>query len=147
MMSNRASSRRIRPSDPDFSIQVRRMLADDNSEDDGDFSGLDDSDADPDFIISDDEARNEDQVEVSSSTSEDEDNADLLDEGNNTDIINAVAEGVDLPEYFLERLGKKEIGPSNAWKSKPPPRNVRIPARNLELCHCQCVSVKTNQGI
>lgn len=28
-------------------------------------------------------------------------------------------------------MRKTEVGPPNAWRSEPPPRNVRAPARNV----------------
>lgn len=37
----------------------------------------------------------------------------------------------DFPEYFIERMKKTEAGPPNAWKSNPPPIQVRTPARNI----------------
>lgn len=124
-MASGGPSRGVRPGDPDFSDQIRRLMVDD-SEGDSDFSVVDDSDADPDYVLSDDEGQQ------MSSLSEDEDDADLLNLENNAwNIINAVAEGVDLPEYFCERMGKKEIGPPNAWRSKPRATNVRTPARNI----------------
>lgn len=61
------------------------------------------------FVISDDQALDEGQVEPSSSSSEDEDDANLVEQEDTAEnIINAVAEGVYLPEYFLERLRKTE---------------------------------------
>lgn len=46
-----------RLSDPNFSDQIHRLKANDNNEDDNDFSTVDDLDADPNFIISDEEGK------------------------------------------------------------------------------------------
>lgn len=54
---------------------------------------------------------------------------DKKDEGN--DLLNRVAENTSLPQYILERMKKLESGPPNGWRSEPPPRNMRTPARNI----------------
>ncbi|XP_054746656.1 piggyBac transposable element-derived protein 3-like [Anastrepha obliqua] len=130
-MASRDFSRSVRPTDPDFGDRIQRLMANADSDNDSDFSVIDDSDADPDFVISD----HEDQVIPGTPSSSESEEDDIVNLHNNVDnIINAVAEGIDhLPEYFLERMKKNETGPPNAWKSDPPPRNVRTPARNIIL--------------
>ncbi|XP_054290049.1 piggyBac transposable element-derived protein 3-like [Macrosteles quadrilineatus] len=117
--------------DPDFDDRVRRLLEEDeDNPDDPDEvddvgSVVDDSDADPDYVMCQSEA------DESSSSDEDAMLVDDVDVGESSVIINAVAPDVPLPKYFLERMRKKEQGPPNGWTSKHPPRNVRTPARNI----------------
>lgn len=134
-MDRPSSSKSCRTSwtvgDPAFEDRLRRMLEedldnpDDPDEDDDVDSVVDDSDADPDFVM------RESEEEETSSSSSDEDAMLEGDVGESGIIINAVAPDVPLPTYFLERMRKKEQGPPNAWTSKHPPRNVRTPARNI----------------
>lgn len=59
---------------------------------------------------------------------------DLLEGGEdseNINIRNMVAGNVPLPQCFLERMRKNKVGPPSAWKSAPPPTNVRTSAHNI----------------
>lgn len=131
-MDRPGSSKSVSTHDPDFSDQIRRLLESGNVEDDGsdvDIDDVDDSDADPDFVIEDINRQYE-----GSSGSEDEDEA-LMEEVDNEDegnyIVNIVAENTSLPPYFIERMKKTESGPPNSWKSEPPHRKKRTPTRNI----------------
>lgn len=128
-MASSSSNRAVRPNDPNFVDQIRRLMANELSSDESD-SVVDDSDADPDFVVSNEERQA--TSASSSSSDEEEDNANMLQqEFDAVNIINAIANGRNLPDYFLERMKKHEYGPPNAWSSKPPSRNRRTPARNL----------------
>lgn len=112
--------------DPALEDRVRRLLeedVDDPNDSDEEDSVVDDSDADPDYVM-------QESGEEESSSSDDDA---LLDEdmGEINVIVNAVAPDTPLPRYFLERMRKSEQGPPNAWRSTHPPRNVRTPARNI----------------
>ena len=126
-MNRPSTSKYLAVNDPGFEDKVRRMLeeeVDDPDEMDDVDSIVDDSDSDPDYVM----CESEEQPRSSSS----DDEAMLEDdEAESSNIINAVALDVPMPTYFLERMRKKEQGPPNAWTSKPPPRNVRTPARNI----------------
>lgn len=134
--TRRRQIRRVNISDPDFSDNVRQLLHDDD-----DFSSegsvIYDSDADPDFIISDDQQRGGDsEAENHYSTSEDEHNETRLLELENHNLPVGLPQNVEyqetpLKKYFLERTKKSEAGAPNAWSSLPPPTNVRVPARNI----------------
>lgn len=126
-MDRAGSSRGFSLNDPDFSDNIRRLMDDENMEDDclDEESEVDDSDADPDFTI-DDNRQDEDS---STSNSDDETLMDVVNEDENEELI--ANENTPLPPFFLERMKKSEFGPPNAWVSKHPPRNVRTPQRNI----------------
>lgn len=132
-MDRPGSSKSVSTHDPDLSDQIRILRESGNVEDDGsdgDIDDVDDSDADPDFVIEDINRQYED-----SSGSEDEDEVLIEEEEDNEDegnyIVNEVAENTRLPPYFIERMKKTESGSPNSWKSEPPPRKVRTPTRNI----------------
>lgn len=80
-------------------------MANDNCEEDSDFSAVDDSDTDMNCVMPDDKG----QVQQSCSSSESGNDFNLLELGNYTkNMINVASKGVDHPEYFLECLRKNE---------------------------------------
>lgn len=143
--------------DPDYMDRIRQMLdfnsdTDSNNEDDV----VDDSDADPDFILPNDRPAEE----------SDESSSDIEEESfhvrgkrqhilTNTPVIASLrqpdapqnlpdASEIDsepepeievperlLPTYVFGRMRKNEQGPPFCWSTVEPPRNVRTPARNL----------------
>lgn len=123
-MERPSSSKSVQPNDPSFNDRILRLLSGENADESDDDSVVDDSDNDPDFIIRESDGD-------STSCSSDDDDEFLEDQGEATNIINAVAVNVPMPPFFIERQRKTESGPPNAWKSDPPPRNVRAPARNI----------------
>ncbi|KAG8299961.1 hypothetical protein J6590_088413 [Homalodisca vitripennis] len=107
--------------DPMNSEGIRKLLFSENADDSSSNSTVvDGSDADPDFVLSDEEGRN-----VQESSLDDEDN---LMELRRTENETAIEQIHNEEIYFVERT--KKCAP-NAWSSKPPQRNVRIPARNI----------------
>lgn len=117
-------SERINRNDPDYSDRIRRLLDDEDiTRDSSSDDEVDDSDADPDFILSGGEGSDR---ELSENYSDDEI---LLQEANEEDID--IAENNNLPGYFIERMKKTEQGPANAWQSEAPQHQVRTPARNI----------------
>lgn len=130
-MDRAGSSKTFSTEDPDFGDKIRRLLESENVEDDGSDEDidLDDSDADPDFVIED--GRQYEDSTSSSSSDEGETLMEIDNQEDENEILNAVAENALLPSYFIERMKKTECGPPNAWKSEPPPRNVRTAERNL----------------
>lgn len=129
-MDKPSTSRPINTQDPDYSDNIRSLLDSEvlrESADDDD-SVVDDLDVDPDYILS-----NEEDEDYCSDHWTDDEN-DLLEGGEdseNINIRNMVADNVPLPQLFLERMRKNKVGPPNAWKSAPPPTNVRTSARNI----------------
>lgn len=124
--SSRSTSASWTVGDPVFEDRVRRLLeedVDDPNDSDEEDSVVDDSDADPDYVM-------RESGEEESSSSDDEEMLD--DDMGETDVVvNAVAPDIPMPQFFLERMRKTEQGPPNAWNSIHPPRNVRTPARNI----------------
>lgn len=113
--------------DNDFSDRIRNMLDLESAGEESEETSVDDSDADPDFIIS-----NEDGDETDSEPDEEDDEM-FLERDNNEElpIENMVCEDEALPQIFFERMKKKEVGPPNIWNSAPPTANVRTPAHNI----------------
>lgn len=111
-MKRASGSRTLTAEDPGFEDIVRQLLEEE----------VDDPD-EPDDVMN--------ESDADSGDSRPEDEAILEDGDDNVVMVNAVAEGVPMPTHFLERMRTKEQGPPNAWSSKPPPRNVRTPGRNI----------------
>lgn len=132
-MDHPSTSQSLRVNDPDFSDTVRGLLnfEDEWDESDSD-SPADDSDADPDFVLPNESAEEIDPIPGTSSD-ENEDDVDMLEDQGQVglDIVNSLGENIPIPPFFLERQPKQQYGPPNAWKSEPPARNVRTPARNI----------------
>uniref|UniRef100_A0A1B6LUY7 PiggyBac transposable element-derived protein domain-containing protein n=1 Tax=Graphocephala atropunctata TaxID=36148 RepID=A0A1B6LUY7_9HEMI len=125
-MDKPSTSQPVHNHDPDFSDRIRAMLdsetLDNISDDDSSF--VDDSDADPDFVLEESDDSSGDLTPDDNELLEEEDTEEI-------NIRNMVAEDFPLPKCFIERLRKNEVGPPNAWNSAPPPTNVRTPARNI----------------
>lgn len=93
---------------------------------------FEESEDDDDVILKPNPPNDDNVLQSQDSSSDDsEDDDDLL---NQEVAIANPPQGnlqVDLPEFFIERRKKTEAGPPNAWRSKPPPVQVRTPARNI----------------
>lgn len=128
-MDQPSCSRSLRIDDPDFSDRVRGLL---NSEDEGNDtdcdSPADDSDADPDYVLP---VEENEEIPGTSSDENEDDDVMMEEDCEQVNIENSLGGNIPMPPYFLERLPKKQYGPPNAWKSDPPVRNVRTPARNI----------------
>lgn len=122
--SSRSTSASWTVGDPVFEDRLRRLLeedVDDPNDSDEEDSVVDDSDADPDYVM-------RESGEEESSSSDDEEMLD--DDMGETDVVvNAVAPDIPMPQFFLERMRKTEQDPPNAWNSIHPPRNVRTHVR------------------
>lgn len=95
------------------------------------YSEADDSDADPNYILPGEErgARTSAVQNQDSDESEDDDTLLELDLDENEAEQNISQDS--LPEFFCERTTKTKAGPPNAWRSAPPPVQVRTPGRNI----------------
>ncbi|RZF48197.1 hypothetical protein LSTR_LSTR006164 [Laodelphax striatellus] len=127
-------SRPLCLTDSDYCDKIQRLLnnyADDEL--DGSSSEEDDSKKDPDFVLPNAEVQPHIEVlqkyTLSSSTESDP--------GTGTDdeqevSREALTEEVNiLPDYYIERMKKQEFGPPNAWSSRAPATQVRVPERNI----------------
>lgn len=87
-------------------------------------SDVDDSDADPDYVLSDDHRESDTNTDSDS----DSDDESLLTEAEVRDTT-----ATDLPEYVFGRLKKNEFGPAYPWCTNSPVTNrrVRTPAHNI----------------
>lgn len=139
--------RTINASQEDFSLRVNRMLhdlSDVSSEED---DGIDDSDADPDYVLPEE---NPHEDEYSSDESDDRgrrhtvhDTLDEImlaahdDEVGDVDLLQAddlpqgEVQNAVLPEYIFSRLRKNEFWPPYGWTTKEQTVNARVPARNV----------------
>lgn len=121
------SGKRVSVRDVAFVDRINMMLEDAQlSDGDSDVDDpVDDSDADPDYVLSEEEQHEDladfDDSGDDSSTEEDPEHEVLLNDNNS------------LPKYIFGRLKKKESGPPYPWCTKEPDRNpcVRTPAHNI----------------
>lgn len=121
-MDGPSTSTGINISDKNFCFVINRLLNDEElSDTEEESEEVDDSDADPDFIIED-----ETDYESDSSSEDDAVNNMLLNEGQ------IVRVDRDLPKYVIRRLRKCEFGPGFSWCTKSHANErLRTPAHNI----------------
>lgn len=127
----------------DFALRVNRMIHDVSYVSSDESDVVDDSDADPDYVLPeenphDDECSSEepddqrrqpiapDEMMLTANDEVGDDDDPLLDELPQGDVQNPT-----LPEYIFSRLRKNEFGPPYWWTTTEPTTNVRTPARNI----------------
>lgn len=121
-------SRPLRPTDSDYSDRIQRLL--NNVDDDDELSGssseeVDDSDADPDYVLPNEEALPRTRLTSYSESDPGTDDEQMVLEEESEEETNI------LPDYYVDRMKKTEFGPPNAWSSKAPTPQVRVPERNI----------------
>lgn len=117
--------RRLDVRDPRF-VDIIRGLLDAPDDDSISESEVDDSDNDPDFILPGREGQG-----IVDESSEEEDDVLLEEDVLNEPVPIQANEAAREEIFFIERTKKTELIVPNAWTNKPPPRNVRTPARNI----------------
>lgn len=119
------SRRPVRVNEPNYMDRIVSMLNEEMNDSDGDSgedSFIDDSDADPDFILpGTNERENDGLSEFDNSSSSDNEEQPATEE----------IPQRRLPKYVFGRLRKTEFGPPYYWTTEEPRRAVRTPASNI----------------
>lgn len=137
------STVQVRVSEPDYMDRISRMLAEEIAESEDEESDvIDDSDADPDFVLPTERHNSEDSSSDLDPDLEQEQEPIIMGEPQasltNSDVDSDVEMEEEFPQqdhpippYVFGRLRKNEHGPPYYWCTKEPPRAVRTPAHNV----------------
>lgn len=109
-----SSNNEISVGDSAFVDRINFMLEDAQLSDDSDIDDpVDDSDADPDYILSEEEEEPEREL--------------------------LTIDNSNLPEYIFGRMRKNESGPPYPWCTKKPNRNPRVRTRLITFLEAGCL--------